>query len=323
VADAGRLDGRAPPRLNAMRLRFGINTCFAVKRWPRPEDWAAVVRDGLDLKLVQHSLDLVDTAATAGALDAQGQAVARVIADHGLELHSTFTGLGAYSANLLLAPDPADRASALEWYRKAIRLTARAGGRATGGHVGAFSVVDWQDASRRSALWEALRASLDQLALEARTAGLAYLLVENLAAAREPSTITMIRQLLTDGGEDRVPVRLCLDVGHMCVPGTSGADRDPYAWLRELGTSAPVIQLQQSDADGDHHWPFTTRYNAVGRITADQVIDALAEGGVEESALIVEIIPPFEQEDGAVLDDLKASVDYWREALARRGVLAD
>ena len=27
-----------------MRLRLGIDTCFAVKRWPRPEDWAPIVR---------------------------------------------------------------------------------------------------------------------------------------------------------------------------------------------------------------------------------------------------------------------------------------
>jgi hypothetical protein len=41
-----------------MRLRLGINNCFAVKRWPRPEDWAPVIRDRLDLRLVQHSFDL-------------------------------------------------------------------------------------------------------------------------------------------------------------------------------------------------------------------------------------------------------------------------
>jgi hypothetical protein len=59
-----------------------------------------------------------------------------------------------------------------------------------------------------------------------------------------------------------------------------------------------------------------------GGIDADRVIDALGEGGVEELALILEVIPAFEQEDGSVLDDLAASVDYWLEALARRGVLA-
>src|SRR4029450_3050714 len=40
--------------------RLGINTCFAVKRWPEPELWAEIVRARLGLELVQHSLDLVE-----------------------------------------------------------------------------------------------------------------------------------------------------------------------------------------------------------------------------------------------------------------------
>jgi hypothetical protein len=302
-----------------MRLRLGINTCFAVKRWPRPEDWAPIVRERLDLRLVQHSFDLVPGAAPT--VDAR--ALARAAADAGLELHSTFTGLAAYSDNLLLGPEPAGRAAALAWYGWAIDWTAALGGQATGGHVGAFSVRDWVDPARRDERWTGLREALDDLAGRAHAAGLEYLMVENLAAAREPSTMAMIRDLLTDGSEGKAAIRLCLDVGHMCVPGTSGDDRDPYAWLRELGSAAPVVQLQQSDAAGDHHWPFTAERNATGRIDADRVLDALAEGGVEEAALVLEVIPPFEQDDGSVLDDLAASVDYWREALARRGLAGD
>jgi hypothetical protein len=90
-----------------------------------------------------------------------------------------------------------------------------------------------------------------------------------------------------------------------------------------MGRLSPIIQLQQSDAEGDHHWPFTPRCNAVGRIDADRVIDALGEGGVDETVLILEVIPPFEQEDGLVVDDLVASADYWRAAINRRGVGAD
>jgi len=306
-----------------MRLQLGVNTCFAVKRWPRPDDWAPVVRDRLGLRLVQHSLDLVDTAASAERLDSQAAEVRTAVAEHGLELHSTFTGLAAYSANLLLAPDAIEREAALAWYRRIIGLTTEVGGRATGGHVGCFSVPDWRDPGRRSGLWEGLQRSLAELATDARSAGLEYLVIENLAVAREPSTMAMIGELLDDGDAARVPIRLCLDLGHMVVPGTSGPDRDPYAWLRSLGRSAPIVQLQQSDAEGDHHWPFTEANNAIGRISADRVIDALGEGGVEESALVLEVIPPFEQDDDTVLSDLAESVDYWREALSRRGVLAD
>jgi hypothetical protein len=133
----------------------------------------------------------------------------------------------------------------------------------------------------------------------------------------------MIQDLLTEGDGSHVPIRLALDVGHMCVPGTTRDDRDPYAWLRELGRAAFEVQLQQSDAEGDHHWPFTPAANARGRIEADRVIDALGESGVEDLALVLEVIPAFEQDDAAVLDDLAASVDYWLEALDRRNVLAD
>ena len=159
--------------------------------------------------------------------------------------------------------------------------------RARSGRPGIGWAIDWTaaaSAARRPAVTSGPSASPTGAIAERRAAaagassggrsrrcrarpprpGLAYLLVENLAAAREPSTMAMIRDLLTDRRVARVPVRLCLDVGHMCVPGTTGDDRDPYAWLRALGRVAPVIQLQQSDAEGDHHWPFTPERNAAG-----------------------------------------------------------
>jgi sugar phosphate isomerase/epimerase len=299
-----------------MRLRLGIDDCFAVKRWPQTREWGPIVRDRLGLRLVQHTFDLVNL----GVDDPRR--LRQDLVDLPLELHSTFTGLAAYSSNLLLHPAPDARHEAEAWYRSAIAWTALAGGKATGGHVGAFSVSDWTDSGARRERWSDLRASLDRLAAEARTAGLDHLLVENLAAAREPSTMSMIRDLVTGGDSQHVPIRLCLDVGHMCVPGTSGPERDPYAWLAAMGALATVVQLQQSDAGGDHHLPFTTARNAEGRVDADRVIDALGEGGVESCALMLEVIPAFEQPDDEVLDDLVASVDYWREALDRRGVLA-
>jgi hypothetical protein len=299
-----------------MEIRLGVNTCFAVKRWPRPQDWGPVVRDRLGLRLVQHSFDLVDREAAdpAGFRDAVGTA--------GLDVGSTFTGLAAYSANMLLHPSAETREAAEGWFEWAIGWTADIGAAATGGHVGAFSVADWDAPRARAARWEDLRSALYRLAATARRADLEMLVVENLAVAREPSTMAMIRELVTDGDIDHVPVRLCLDVGHMCVPGTASNDRDPYAWLRSMAPLTGQVQLQQSDAGGDHHWPFTPARNREGRIDADRVIDALGEGGTHRMDLLLEVIPAFEQPDGEVLDDLAASVDYWSEALVRRGVLA-
>jgi sugar phosphate isomerase/epimerase len=144
---------------------------------------------------------------------------------------------------------------------------------------------------------------------------LSGLMAENLAAAREPSTMQMMASLLTEGDETHVPITLCLDVGHQCVPGTSGPDRDPYAWLEQLGARTSVVQLQQADGKADHHWPFTAETNAAGIIDAQRVLAALDRSGAADITLVLEVMPAFEQDDDQALSGLCESADYWRDAL--------
>jgi len=294
--------------------QLGINTCFAVKRWPRPADWAPIVRDTLGLDLVQISLDLVDLTqgddSVAREIDEHLEAVGR----HGIQIHSVFTGVAGYSSNLLLHPSGRERDAAERWYERAIEFTARLGAGSVGGHVGAYSVPDWADASRRAMLWEELRVRLGRLASVARGHGLQGFLIENLAARREPSTMADIESLITDGDEGHVPLQLCLDVGHMCVPETEGDERDPYAWLSRLGLRAAVIQIQQGDDIGDRHWPFTAEHDDVGRIHPSTVLETL--GHASKAPLVFEVIPAFEASDDATIADLVESVRRWREAVA-------
>jgi hypothetical protein len=145
-------------------------------------------------------------------------------------------------------------------------------------------------------------------------------MVENLASHREPSTIAGLGDLLTEGDDAHVPIRLCLDVGHQCVPGTSGDDRDPYAWLARFGGQVPEVQLQQSDGLADHHWPFTAEHDETGLIEPGRVVDTLAEAGAEDVMLMLEVIPAFEADDRQVLADLSTSVTRWTDALRERGL---
>ena len=304
-----------------MRARLGINTGFAVKRWPRPDDWARIVRDELGLDTVELSLDLIED---LGAPSSRRSAVSQIrsaLDEYGLRAETVFTGLAAYSLNLLMHPDEVRRRAAADWYLGVVDLAARVGARGAGGHVGAMSVPDWTDPARRAQRWAGLRQSLAEIAAAARSAGLEYLLVENLASPREPSTIAGLETLLTEGDAAHAPVRLCLDVGHQCVPGTTGPDRDPYAWLKHFGGRAAEVQLQQSDGLADHHWPFTPERNQVGLIDPGRVLDALAEAGATDVLLVLEVIPAFEQDDAAVLADLRASAELWRTALTERGAL--
>jgi sugar phosphate isomerase/epimerase len=305
-----------------MRLQLGVNNCFAAKRWPRPADWAPLMRDALQVDHLQLSMDLVDLDRGDEFMALQAEAIRDAAAAYGFQVHSAVTGLAAYAHNRLLHPIATERHEARGWWARAIAFASAIGAQGTGGFVGAFSAQDWRDPARRTLLWNELKRSMVDLADLAHRAGLAFFLVENLPGARELSTMDQLRQLMSDGDAEHAPVRLCLDLGHQCAPGLSAADRDPYAWLREMGRAAGVIQLQQSDAAGDQHWPFTADRNRVGRIDADRVIDALSEGGVDEGTLMLKIMPPFEEDDDDVIADITESVEYWREALERRGVLA-
>jgi len=230
-----------------------------------------------------------------------------------------FTGLAAYSLNLLMHPDEERRRAAAAWYLSVVDLAARVGARGAGGHVGTMSVPDWADEARRAERWSGLQRSVAEIAASARSAGLEYLLVENLASHREPSTIAGLETLLTEGDAAHASIRLCLDVGHQCVPGTTGPDRDPYAWLAHFGGRLAEVQLQQSDGLADHHWPFTPERNQAGLIDPGRVLDALAEAGADDVLLVLEVIPPFEQDDAQALADLRASAELWQAALTQRG----
>jgi D-erythrulose 1-phosphate 3-epimerase len=298
-----------------VRARLGINNCFAAKRWPRPDDWAQVVREDLGLDVVELSLDLIEVPGEAQQRQRAADQVRAALDRYGLSAETTFTGLAAYSLNLLMHPDPERRRSALEWYLQVVDLTALLGARGTGGHVGAMSVPEWSDPALRAERWAGLRADLAEIAGHAAEAGLDYLLIENLASSREPSTIAGVESLLTDGDAAHVPVRLCLDVGHQCVPGSSGDDSDPYAWLTHFGGRLAEVQLQQSDGLADRHWPFTPERNKAGRIHPEQVLDALANSGADEVLLMLEVIPACEEDDQQVLAGLRTSAELWNRAV--------
>ena len=103
--------------------------------------------------------------------------------------------------------------------------------------------------------------------------------------------------------------------GHACAPDTQGIDRDPYVWLKEIGSISPLVHIQQTDGQYDNHWPFTYNYNQRGIIEPNKVVDALQISGAREVTLLLEISHPFEEDDRKVLSDWKQSIEFWRNSL--------
>ncbi|MFE4663933.1 sugar phosphate isomerase/epimerase family protein [Streptomyces sp. NPDC056716] len=298
------------------KITLGINTCFAVKRWTRPEQWARIITDELGLGAAQFSLDLLPPSfGTTAALDHAAE-VRDIAGSHGIRVNSVFTGLGAYGSNLLLSDSPTERDSAERWYEQVIAVTAAMGAHGTGGHLGAFTVPSFRDPVRHTELWADLVRRLRRLSTHAHGAGLDYLLFENLAVNREPGhSIPEAHQLETDLSGTLTPWRLCLDLGHPAALRTGSTSDQPVAWLHEQWRHTPVVQLQQSPRGSDHHGAFTAGNNLDGLVHRDEVLPALLDWTAPEIELYLEIIPAHEADDDAVLRDLIESVTYWRDGI--------
>jgi sugar phosphate isomerase/epimerase len=298
------------------QLHLGINTCFAVKRWPEPERWISIVKEDLGLDCCQFSLDLVDPLLDEATTASYAETVRKCAAANNLFLHSTFTGLAAYSWSQLLHPDEAMRVAAMRWYERAIDFTARLGAHGTGGHLGALSVEDAENDVRKQALIQELKKRLMALSRYAAERGLQFLLFENMAVTREWGHSIEEAQELTGLVTGGVPLILCLDIGHPCALHTGTASDDYLAWIAQSWPHTPVIHLQQTDRTGDHHWPFTAEYNSKGIIQVESVLKAISKWPDESDVfLFLEPIHPFEFDDALVLRELQESVEYWRIAM--------
>lgn len=302
------------------RLQLGINTCFAVKRWPEPEDWAAVVADDLGLRSVQLSLDLFPPSFDASVGRDYATRTRAAAADRELDIHSLFTGLGAYASSLLLSASESRRQQAVAWYAQVLEFAALSGARGAGGHIGALSVPSWADRKTAAALQRDQIRLMRSLSAVAADLGLTHLQFENLAVEREyGSQIEEAARLDEQLGGDQVPWILCLDLGHPVAMAAAGTD--PLTeWLRHPWQHAPVIQLQQASAGSDGHLPFTDETNRAGGVDRDRVLTELAAWGDVDVHLFIEVIPAHETDDGAVLRDLVTTVEYWRDGIEAFGL---
>jgi sugar phosphate isomerase/epimerase len=305
------------------KINLGMNSCFAVKRWPNPWEWLKIVGEDLNLRYVEFTLDLIDPVLTSEPTRSElARETAFAAQAYNVEIFDAYTGLAIHCFNLLSHPHPGMRRDGLRWMEEALELVTLLGARGLGGHFDALSYTDVQNPQRRQFFIDHLVDTFRYLARLAAKKGHAFILLEQMYSPREmPYTLEeteyFYKRLNEGNQEERVPILLTLDVGHSCCqnyPHTE-KDLDPYEWLRRFAAYSPSIHLQQTDGKVSRHWPFTEEYNKVGIIHPQKVIDAIYESGAEEVTLFFEIFHTLGTHETQVLDDLKYSVDYWRKYL--------
>jgi sugar phosphate isomerase/epimerase len=296
---------------------LGLNNGWVVKRFTEPEVWVEIAATKLDVNLIQFSFDLLDPMVDEATLNEIIPRTLDACKKYGITLQSCFTGAIAYNSNLLLHPSSNMRRYAFNWYSRAIDISRMLRVEDVGGHMGSLTVKDYANPQRRESLLSSQVESIVSLSKLCKEAGLETLLWEIMPVSREPpSTITQAQELMVRLRNAPVPVKLCVDVGHTCNPNSKDLrDRDPYAWLSELGSDSPCIHVQQTDGKADRHWPFTREFNKIGIIDGKRILSSLDESGADGTYIYPEVFPAFEQDDDQVIDDMVETVSYWKEYL--------
>ncbi len=291
-------------------MELGINLAIATKRWPEPEAWTAFVREELDLDLVQFSYDLLDPWWPERERSREAERVRAAAEAAGVRIHSAQIGFAGYSYNMLLGPDPGQRALGERWWERAIDVAAGIGATAMGGPLGAMSV---RSAADRSERYAELLEVLGRLSERAAAAGLDALLVEPTPLRREiPSTVEEARRLADDlRGRTAVPVAYVLDVGHASYEPLYGSPAPLVPWLEALRDDIGVLHLQNTDFQGDSHWGWP---DSRGRFDVRGFAAEVRAVGVDAPA-IIEIVHPFELDDDEMRAHVVSSVAHCRRAL--------
>jgi hypothetical protein len=291
---------------------LGTSNAFAARNWPEPAEWAGIIAEDLALQEVQFSFDLLDPTLPEPERSVACDEILQAVRAHGLSMSTTFTGLIAYAQNHLAHPNPVMRARAQTWYADALAVTRRLSAHACGGHIGALSVRDHADRTRRALLRRQAIEAVKALTGVAAALGLEYFLWELMPIAREivhtPAESVAALEEANDGAA--VPVRLCFDLGH-CLEDESGAPADPYAWLERLLPWCPVVHLQQTDGKADRHWSFSPEHNAAGIIEPRRVIEIVRSSPLDRVLLLFEISHAFDTPEARIIEEHRASVEAW------------
>jgi sugar phosphate isomerase/epimerase len=287
-------------------MNVGVNLCFAIKRWPEPEEWARIVADELGVSSIQFTMDLIDPWWPEGDRAAMAVRVRDAAAGRGIAIHSVQIGLAGYTYNGLLHPDEAAREIAEQWWRRSIDMTAELGAGAVGGPIGALSVADASSPGRRAALYAEMVGRLGGLADHAGRSGLEALLIEPTPLPREiPSTIDEAKRLVADTSGAAVPLRFVIDVGHALYRPLYGENASLVPWLVELRDHIGVLHLQNHDYRADAHWGWP---DARGSYEPAGFFREVHEVGLDDVPVFIEVFSPFEQADGEIVPLIQSSL---------------
>lgn len=294
------------------RIKLGFNCNCFTNRYDEPFVWPKLCAD-MGVRHVMFNIDLIDP---YWPWDLQKRLLDETLENcekYGVSIVASFGGYHGHQ-HYLGNPDPECRREAENFFRRAIRQTAYLGGKSFGTCFAIQTVRTNSDPVLRKEIIDDALSSYERLAEYGAEMGLSSLAYEMTSVPRETCATFEENDYILDRCENfAIPMRICLDMGHIYHNGLQ-EEADPLAWIQRYGSRCDVIDCQQTDKTGSHHWPFTEEYNAKGMIKGDEIVNAIEKSGASELLLAFEIrTPAYYPKDDMHLENLRASVEYWRQ----------
>ncbi len=300
-----------------MKINFGTDNCFCLKRWPETEDWMNIIKNDLGLDIIQFDSDFLDPLFISEkvSLEIAGE-IKETAEKKDIILHNYFTGEMTHKVNLLSHPDKRIRDDSIKWVEKAIKIASKMGVKGIGGHFDTIPSNVVNEKKKYRYYQDRLVENFIHFSELAFLENHEVLMLEQMYSPAEvPYTIKQTYEILEKiNKRSKIKVSPVIDVGHSCCHNHDHLpeDIDPYNWIKEFGSVAEVIHLQQTTRTTSMHWPFTKSYNARGIIDAENVLRALEQSGSSENYLILEIFFPLYMNDNQIINEMIDTIEYWK-----------
>lgn len=325
---------------HSLHLDIGLEAVFAARQWAEPDAWLRLTHE-LGYPWLEFSGDVSDPF-FSGDLAYQLQTAAAIriaAAKYKVQIANAFTGKATHRFHGLSHPEQVVRTRMRDWIIAWMDIALAMGTDRIGGRWNTFPTEVCADPIHYAEAKAQINQEFRDLAVIAKSKGLAAIYNEQMYIPAEyPWTIETTYEFLTAVNQDKqgVPVYITLDTGHMAGMhyGSQGDDLDYRAWLRHFAPVTENIHLQQTTPETSSHWPFTEKYNAKGHISVAEVIAAIHQGHaawvdnplskimapVQQTVLVVEVIPGSTTRPEMLLAELGESAQYLRRFIPAGGV---
>lgn len=293
-------------------MKLGLNLSFAVKRWMKPEQLAVMCKKDFGVDNVQLTWDLIDPWWPEELRDKIVLSYKEAFEKEGVSIDATFGGVASYSYAQFLAPTKEQREAAFLFFKRAVDMTVQMGAKVLGTPVGGMNYDDARDPRRREELYEEMLEYLRKLAAYGKEKGLEEIHIEATPLITEfPHSPEASVKMMEDLKGTAIPVKLLIDWGHALFSPLLKEEADIELWFQKCAPYIGSIHLQQTDGLWDRHWDFTKE----GIVTPELIKRATHSAGLDDIPQYLEVVSIFEDDDDAVYEGMKKTMDYLHREL--------